>query len=128
IALPAGLVTSLYRARGLYGRVVRLQNWSMLVGQAGQLIAVAATGSLLAVTLTYVAVQLLTAFWFVAIDGPRQLPSRRRRFARPSWRWSMGQFARAAPFAVASVTELALVNLPVLLVSAFVADRVAGPQ
>jgi O-antigen/teichoic acid export membrane protein len=128
LILPAGLITSLYRARGLYGRVVRLQNWSMLIGQAGQLAAIVATGSLLAVTLTYVAVQLLTALWFLAIDGPRQFPYLRRRFVRPSWRWSVGQFIRAAPFAVASVTELALVNLPVLLVSAFVSDRVAVAQ
>lgn len=129
LMLPVGLITSLYRARGLYGRVVRQQNWSMLIGQAGQLAAIALTGSLLAVTLTYVAVQLLTVLWFLAIDGPRQFPYlRRRRFGRPSWRWSAGQFARAAPFAVASVTELVLVNLPVLLVSAFVSDRVAVAQ
>jgi O-antigen/teichoic acid export membrane protein len=128
LALPVGLITSLYRARGLYGRVVRLQNWSMLIGQVGQLAAIVATGSLLAVTLTYVAVQLLTVLWFLAIDGPRQFHYLRRRFSRPSWRWSAGQFTRAAPFAVASVTELALVNLPVLLVSAFVSDRVAVAQ
>src|SRR5262249_24928703 len=29
LALPAGPITALYRARGLYGRAVRLQNWSM---------------------------------------------------------------------------------------------------
>ena len=46
----------------------------------------------------------------------------------PSLRWSAGQLVRGAPFAVASVTELALVNLPVLLVSAFVSDRVAVAQ
>lgn len=129
VALPVGLITSLYRARGLYGRVVRLQNWSMLIGQAGQLAAVVLTGSLIAVTLTYVAVQLLTVIWFMAIDGPRRFPYLRNRLLRPpSWRWSAGQLIRAAPFAVASVTELALVNLPVLLVSAFVSDRVAVAQ
>jgi O-antigen/teichoic acid export membrane protein len=128
LAMPVGLITSLYRARGLYGRVVRLQNWSMLIGQAGQLVAVVLTGSLLAVTLSYVAVQLLTVFWFMMIDGPKLFPYLRRRTARTSWRWSVGQFARAAPFAVASVTELALVNLPVLLVSAFVSDRIAVAQ
>src|SRR5207245_1601015 len=85
-------------------------------------------GSLLAVALTYLAVQLLTAPWFMTIDGPRLFPYLRRRFRRPSWRWTIGQFASAAPFAVAGVTELALINLPVLLVSAFVTDRVAVAQ
>jgi O-antigen/teichoic acid export membrane protein len=47
---------------------------------------------------------------------------------RHSWRWIIGQFRKAAPFAVAGATELALVNLPVLLVSAFVSDRVAVAQ
>ena len=37
-------------------------------------------------------------------------------------------FGRAFPFAIANITELALVNLPVLLVSALVADRVAVAQ
>jgi O-antigen/teichoic acid export membrane protein len=45
-----------------------------------------------------------------------------------SWAWIAGQFRHAAPFAVAGATELALVNLPVLLVSAFVSDRVAVAQ
>ena len=44
------------------------------------------------------------------------------------WRWIVGQFRKAAPFAVAGATELALLNLPVLLVSAFVSDRVAVAQ
>ena len=48
--------------------------------------------------------------------------------ARHSWRWIAGQFRKAAPFAVAGATELALVNLPVLLVSAFVSDRMAVAQ
>src|SRR6202012_3400436 len=39
-----------------------------------------------------------------------------------------GQFRRAFPFAVAGSTEIALQNLPVLLVSAMVADRVAVAQ
>ena len=47
---------------------------------------------------------------------------------KQSWPWVIGQFRVAAPFAVASVTELALLNLPVLLVSAFVSDRVAVAQ
>jgi O-antigen/teichoic acid export membrane protein len=48
--------------------------------------------------------------------------------AKPSWAWIAGQFRKAAPFAVAGATELALLNLPVLLVSAFVSDRVAVAQ
>src|SRR5690242_3164672 len=128
LMMPSSLVTSLYRARGLYGRVVGRQNWAMLVGQLGQLAAVVLTQSLLAVTLAYVTVQLLTALWFLAIDGPRHYPYLRRHFRRPSWRWSAGQLARAAPFAIAHITEMALINLPVLLVSAFVQDRVAVAQ
>ena len=40
----------------------------------------------------------------------------------------IGQFRRASPFAVAGGTEIALQNLPVLLVSAIVTDRVAVAQ
>ena len=43
-------------------------------------------------------------------------------------RWTLGQFRRAAPFAVAGAAELALVNLPVVMVSALVSDRVAVAQ
>ena len=128
LLLPVGLITSLYRARGFYGRVVHRQNWGTLIAQLGQLVAVVTTGSLLAVALAYVVVQLLTALWFLMIDGPRLFPYLRRRARKPSWRWVRGQFAGAAPFAVANVTEAALVNLPVLLVSAFVTDRVAVAQ
>lgn len=128
LLMPSGLITSLYRARGLYGRVVQRQNWGTLIAQLGQLIAVVTTGSLLAVALAYVLVQLLTALWFLVIDGPLLFPYLRRRSTAPSWRWARGQFAAAAPFAVANVTEAVLVNLPVLLVSAFVADRVAVAQ
>jgi O-antigen/teichoic acid export membrane protein len=128
LLLPSGLITSLYRARGLYGRVVQRQNWGTLIAQLGQLVAVVTTGSLLAVVLTYVTVQSLTSLWFLTIDGPRLFPYLRRRARKPSWRWVRGQFGGAAPFAVANMTELALVNLPVLLVSAFVTDRVAVAQ
>lgn len=126
--MPSNLVAGLYRARGLYGRVVARQNLGMLIGQCGQLAAVVLTQSLLAVTLAYVAAQLIAALWFVVTDGPRQFPYLRRRFRRPGWRWSAGQLARAVPFAVAQVTEMALVNLPVLLVSAWVPDRLAVAQ
>jgi hypothetical protein len=128
LTLPAGLVSSLYRARGLYGRAVRLQNWGMLAAQVAQLVAIIATGSLLAVTIAYVATQLLAAIYFLAIDAPRLFPFLRKLRVKHSWRWILGQFRRAAPFAVAGATELALLNLPVLLVSALVSDRVAVAQ
>jgi O-antigen/teichoic acid export membrane protein len=128
LTLPSGLVSGLYRARGLYGRAVRLQNRGVLVAQLGQLVAIVATGSLLAVTIAYVAAQVLTAVYFLAIDAPRLFLFLRRVRAKHSWRWIFGQFRKAAPFAVAGATELALLNLPVLLVSAFVFDRVAVAQ
>jgi O-antigen/teichoic acid export membrane protein len=128
LTLPSGLVSGLYRARGLYGRAVRLQNWGMLVAQLGQLAAIIATGSVLAVAIVYVATQLLTAVYFLAIDAPRLFPFLRGVRAKHAWSWIIGQFRKALPFAVAGATELALLNLPVLLVSAFVSDRVAVAQ
>jgi O-antigen/teichoic acid export membrane protein len=128
LTLPSGLVSGLYRARGLYGRAVRLQNRGVLVAQLGQLVAIVATGSLLAVTIAYVAAQVLTAFYVLAIDAPRLFPFLRGVRTKHSWGWIFGQFRKAAPFAVAGATELALLNLPVLLVSAFVFDRVAVAQ
>ncbi len=118
LILPSGLASGLYRARGLYGRAVRLQNWSMLVAQLGQLVVIAVTGSLLAVAIVYAATQALTTIYLLAIDAPRLFPFLRGVRAKQSWRWIFGQFRRAAPFAVAGATELALLNLPVLLVSA----------
>jgi O-antigen/teichoic acid export membrane protein len=130
MSLPANLVSGLYRARGQYGRTVWLQNAAMLLGQVAQLIAIALFGSLLAVAIAYVSMQLLFAIFLIASDAPRLFPflrsggSRRAR----SWRWSIGQFVFAFPFAVTGITELALMNLPVLLVSALVTDRVAVAQ
>jgi hypothetical protein len=92
------------------------------------LVAVVATGSLLAITIAYAAAQVLTALYFLAIDAPGLFPFLRRLRAKHSWRWIAGQFRRAAPFSVAGATELALLNLPVLLVSALVSDRVAVAQ
>jgi O-antigen/teichoic acid export membrane protein len=128
LTLPSGLVSGMYRARGLYGRAVRLQNWGVLVGQFGQLVAVVATGSLLAVTIAYVATQVLTAVYLLAIDAPRLFRFLRWARTKHTWRWIGGQFRKAAPFAVAGATELALLNLPLLLVSAFVSDRIAVAQ
>jgi len=101
LILPSGLVSGLYRARGLYGRAVRLQNWGALAAQLGQLAAIVATGSLLAVTIAFAAAQLLTALYFLLIDAPRLFPYLGGARARHSWAWSFGQFRKAAPFAVA---------------------------
>jgi O-antigen/teichoic acid export membrane protein len=128
LTLPSGLASALYRARGLYGRAVRLQNWGLATGQVGQLVAIVANGSLSAVAVTYVAAQVLITVGFLAIDARRLFPFLRGVRVKHSWRWLIGQFRKATPFAVAGATELALVNLPVLLVSAFVSDRVAVAQ
>ncbi|MET0676126.1 MAG: hypothetical protein ABW175_10040 [Bradyrhizobium sp.] len=127
-SVPSNLVTALFRARGLYGRAVKVHNVAVLVGQLGQLVAVAATGSLLAVTVAFAAAPLVTAAWLLAVDAPRLFPYLRGVRATCSWRWRIGQFRKAAPFAVAGATDLALLNLPVLLVSAFVYDRTAVAQ
>jgi O-antigen/teichoic acid export membrane protein len=130
LALPANLVAGLYRVRGKYGRAVWSLNVALLLGQIGQLIAVAWFGSLLAVAIAYVAAQVLFALFLIVYDAPRQLPflQRGRVAASASWRWSTGQFGLALPFAIANLTELALVNAPMLLVSAMVADRIAVAQ
>lgn len=126
--VPSNLVSALYRARGLYGRAVKVQNAAVLAGQLGQLAAIAATGSLLAVTLAYAAAQVAASVWLLAIDAPRLFPSLHSARVRPSWRWTLGQFRKAVPFAAAGTTDLALLSLPVLLVSASVSDRVAVVQ
>jgi hypothetical protein len=128
LSLPSGLVSGLYRARGLYGRAVRLQNWGMLVAQLAQLVAIIVAGSLLAVAFAYVATQVLVAMYILAIDAPRQFAFLRRARAKHSSRWVIGQFRKAAPFALAGATELALLYLPVLLLSALVSDRMAVAQ
>jgi O-antigen/teichoic acid export membrane protein len=128
LTLPNNLVSGLYRARGLYGRAVKIQGLAMLVSQLGQLVAIVTTGSLLAVTVAYVVTQLAISVYFLTIDAPRRFPFLAGVRGRQSWSWITGQFRAAAPFAVASVTELALLNLPVLLVSALVSDRVAVAQ
>src|SRR5436305_3627858 len=112
---PANLVSGLYRTRGLYGRAVRLQSFAMLAGQLGQLAAILGTGSLLAVTVAYVAAQLLIAIYLLALDANSLFPFLRGMRARASWRWNVGQFGKAFPFAVANATEVVLLNLPVLL-------------
>src|SRR4051812_36833950 len=128
LTLPTNLTTALYRARGLYGRAVTIQSLAMLASQLGQLAAVVTTGSLLAVAITYVAAQLAVSAYFLVIDANRLFPFLHGARARQSWPWVIGQFRLGAPFVVGSATELALLNLPVLLVSAFVSDRVAVAQ
>jgi O-antigen/teichoic acid export membrane protein len=128
LILPANLTSGLYRARGLYGRAVKIQCWAMLASQLGQLVAIVATGSLLAVAIAYVATQLVVSAYFLVVDVNRLFPFLRGARARQSWPWVIGQFRVGAPFVVGSATELALLNLPVLLVSAFVSDRVAVAQ
>jgi hypothetical protein len=126
--LPSNLVSGLYRTRGLYGRAVKAQNVAMLAGQVGQLIAIVTTQSLLAVTFAYVASQVAVAIYLLVFDAPRLFPFLRARGVTSGARWVLGQFRIGIPFAIASATELALLNLPVLLVSAFVSDRVAVTQ
>ncbi|MBR0987259.1 hypothetical protein [Bradyrhizobium liaoningense] len=132
LTVPANLVSGLYRVRGHYGRTVWLQNAALLLGQIAQLAALALFGSLLAVAIAFVSMQLLFAIMLAAFDAPRLFPFLRRTgkppLVSPSLRWSIGQFGRAVPFAVANITELALVNVPVLLVSALVTNRVAVAQ
>lgn len=126
--LPSGLVSGLYRARRLYGRAVGLQNWAVLAGQIGQVVAIATTGSLLAVAVASVAPQVLVTMYLLSVDARRMFPFLRGASAKPSWSWIVGQFRKSVPFAVAGASELALLNLPVLLVSALVSDRVAVAQ
>ncbi|MBK3665680.1 hypothetical protein JJE66_31235 [Bradyrhizobium diazoefficiens] len=132
LSLPANLASGLYRVRGQYGRIIWLQNAALLLGQIAQLVALFMFGSLLAVAIAFVSMQLLFTIFIVVFDAPRLFPflrlAARPSFIVPSWRWSVGQLGRALPFAVANITELALVNVPVLLVSALVTDRVAVAQ
>ena len=128
LTLPVNIAAALYRARGLYGRAVKLVNLGMLGALLGQFVAITLTQSLFYVTLVYVAAQLLAAAYLLMSDAPRLFPFLRGRRATRSARWIAGQFRKAVPFAVAGAADLALLNLPVLLVSAFVSDRVAVAQ
>ena len=128
LALPANLAGALYRARGLYGRVVGIQCGALAVAQLGQLVGIALTGSLLVVVAAYVAGQIVYAIYVMA-DARRQLPFLRDlRQAKLSWPWAVSQLRGAFPFGVMNITELVLAYAPVLLVSAFVTDRVLVAQ
>jgi hypothetical protein len=128
LTLPSNLVSGLYRARGLYGRAVNVQCSGMLLAQVMQLAVIIATGSLLAVTIAYVATQMAVSLYFLLVDAPRLFPFLRGARVRPSMRWVIGQFQNAIPFGVAGAAELALLNMPVLLVSTLVSDRIAVAQ
>jgi hypothetical protein len=128
--LPSNLAAGLYRSRGLYGRAVWMTCVVMLLSQLGQVAAIVATKSLTAIAIAYIAPQVAGAIYLLFFDAHRQFPwlDRAPAKSRPHLRWIVGQFRRAFPFAIAGGTEIALQNLPVLFVSAIVADRIAVAQ
>ena len=126
--LPVNLASSLYRARGLYGRIVSVQAWGTAIGQVGQIIGVIATGSLLVVVLAYMAGQLATMLFILFWDVRRQFPFIRNFRQRISWRWTVGQFVGAFPFAIMNFAEVGLTYISVLLIGVFVSDRIAIAQ
>lgn len=126
--LPMNLASSLYRARGLYGRIVNLQALGTAIGQVGQIIGVIATGSLLVVVIAYVAGQIATLIYTLFVDVRQQFPFIRNFYQRISWRWTVGQFVEAFPFAVMNFAEAGLSYLSVLLIGVFVSDRIAIAQ
>jgi O-antigen/teichoic acid export membrane protein len=128
VTLPMNLASALYRARGLYGRIVRVQLWGTAAGQLGQIIGVMATGSLLAVVIAYVAGQIATLIYILFVDVRRQFPFIKSLRQRISWRWTVGQFAGAVPFGVMSFAEVGLSYLSVLMIGALVSDRIAIAQ
>jgi O-antigen/teichoic acid export membrane protein len=130
LLLPSNLGSALYRVRALYGRAAWIQCAAMLGSQLAEVLAIAVTGRLTAVAIGFIVPQLMAAIYLQMIDLHRLFPflARARGNARMSWRWAVGQFRRAFPFAIAAGTEIALQNLPVLLVSAIVVDRIAVAQ
>jgi O-antigen/teichoic acid export membrane protein len=130
LLLPSNLATALYRARGLYARSMWFQCAAMLIAQIAQAIAIMATGRLVVVVLAFIVPQVMAAFYLLFVDASRCFPflSHKPARAKWSWRWIAGQFRRAFPFAIAGSTEIVLQNLPVLIVSAFVVERVAVAQ
>lgn len=132
LTVPANLASGLYRVRGRYSRTVWLQNIGLLFGQIAQMAAAITFGNLLAVAIAFVSTQIVFAVFLIALDAPRLFPFLRRsdvqRRRRRSFRWDVGQLSHSLPFAAGSFTELALVNMPVLLVSSLVVDRIAVAQ
>jgi hypothetical protein len=128
--LPSNVAAGLYRARGLYGRGVWIPCAAQAVAQVGQVAAIATASDLRMIAIAYVAPLILSSVYLLTIDAPRCFPFLRATIRNPawSWRWAIGQYRRAFPFAIASSTEIALQNLSVLLVSALVLDRIAVAQ
>ena len=102
LALPANLVSGLYRARGRYSRSVWLQNGALLFGQIAQLIALVTNGGLVAVAVAFVSPQILLMIYLVAYDAPRLFPSCVRAAAAGPGAGGSASFA--APFLLPSRT------------------------
>jgi hypothetical protein len=128
LTMPCNLVSGLYRVYGKYARCVWWTSGATFVGQIAQVVAITVFGSVFAVATAYILMQLLLAVFLLTIDAPHQFPMLSRGRKRWSWGWARRQLALALPFGMAGITELALLNLPVLLVSALVADRAAVVQ
>jgi O-antigen/teichoic acid export membrane protein len=126
--LPMNLASSLYRARGRYGRVVGVQVVGTAIGQIGQVAGLMANGSLVAVATAFVAAQIATAVFILFIDLRRQFPFIGHARRPISWRWSGAQLAGAFPFGVMNFAEAGLTYLSVLLIGIFVSDRMAIAQ
>jgi O-antigen/teichoic acid export membrane protein len=128
LIIPSNLVTALYRARGLYGRIGGLQALGLAIGQVGQIVGIVTTGSLLVVTTAFVAGQVAVAMFLIAVDVYRQIPFLGRVRGGISLRWAFAQLAGALPFSVTNFVELGLSYLSVLLIGFFVTDRIAIAQ
>jgi O-antigen/teichoic acid export membrane protein len=128
LTLSSNLVTALYRTRGLYGRIGSLQAVGLAIGQVGQVVGIVATGSLLVVTIAFVAGQLVIAIFLTAIDVRRLFPFLGRFRGGITLRWAFAQFVGALPFSVANFVELGLSYLSVLLIGFFVTERIAIAQ
>jgi len=126
--IPSNLVSALYRARGLYGRIGTLQALGLAIGQVGQVIGIMTTGSLLVVTTAFVAGQVAIAIFLIAVDVRRQFAFLGHLRGGLSLRWSVAQLAGALPFSVTNFVELGLGYLSVLLIGFFVTDRIAIAQ
>jgi O-antigen/teichoic acid export membrane protein len=128
VMIPSNLVSALYRARGLYGRIGSLQALGLAIGQIGQVIGIVTTGSLLVVTAAFVAGQVAIAIFLIVIDVRRQFPFLGRFRGELSLRWSVAQRVGALPCSVTNFVELGLSYLSVLLIGFFVTDRIAIAQ
>jgi len=128
ITLPVNLASALYRARGLYGRVVAVQAWGTAIGQVAQVIAVLLTGDLLMVALAFAAGQVGVSAFILLSDLKRNFPFLRGLPQRVSGGWVRAQFAGAFPFGVMNFAEVGMAYLSVLLVGALVSDRAAIAQ